>query len=66
MKSQMVTNVLLLVIAAMLLILCIQNTGPQKVVIYQDGSPVGSGLRTTRGHALPVWVVHSTAASQTY
>ena len=57
MKSQMVTNVLLLVIAAMLLILCVQNTLPQKVVIYQDGSPVGSGLKATRSYALPVRVV---------
>jgi len=46
MKSQIITNVLLLVIAALLLGLWIQNMQlqkdtPQPVVIYQDGSPVG-------------------------
>ena len=62
MKSQIVTNVLLLVIVALLLGLWIQNmqqqkNTPQPVVIYQNGSPVGSGLRATRGNALPVTVL---------
>ncbi|MDA1231533.1 MAG: hypothetical protein O2856_12220 [Planctomycetota bacterium] len=61
----MVTNVLLMIIAALLLVQCIQTMQMQKdmqlqkeilqpVVIYQNGSPVGKGARPTRGNALPV------------
>jgi len=57
MNSYKVTNALLLTIAVLILVLCIQNMYPQKVVIYQDGSPVGSGLRSTRSNAMPVIIV---------
>lgn len=58
MKSPIVTNVLLFVIAVLLALLCIQNALPRKVVVYQDGSPVGAGLRADRSHALPVRIVN--------
>ncbi len=57
MKSQILTNSLLLVIVALLLVLCIHKMRPQEVVIYQNGSPVGSGLRSIRGNALAVQIV---------
>ncbi len=57
MKSHSLTNVLLFLILVLLLITCIQNMSEQKVVLYQDGTPVGSRVRSTRSNALPVHIV---------
>ncbi|MFC1452501.1 hypothetical protein ACFLSJ_04055 [Verrucomicrobiota bacterium] len=59
MKPETMTNVLLLLIAALVIVLCIQNARVQKVAVYQNGSPVRTGVRPSRSRAnpLPVRIV---------